>query len=57
MVPSTCELITRHYDYSGAEGYNTKLPHPEARKFLFKAMFDNTKAQEQEVPFSEPETA
>lgn len=57
MVPSTCELISRHYDYSNAEGYNTKLPHPDARRYLFKVMFDKTREEEKEVPFSETETA
>jgi hypothetical protein len=36
MIPLTCELVSRHYEYP--DTYDTQLEHSDAKRVLFKFM-------------------
>lgn len=36
MMPNTCELVSRHYDYDNAPEYDKSEDRSKARKFLLR---------------------
>lgn len=50
MIPRTCELIGRHYDYTNAPSYDTKMEWLDAKKFLYKSLLQqSTVERSQEI--------
>ena len=38
MMPQTCELVSRKYEYEGCADYDRSVDRTEAKKALFKLM-------------------